>query len=1046
MNLSRHSSQGQKENMDFNNEYRSLVEFIGQGRAVLFLGSGANYSCQTNPPSDQRAPMGDALKQELSNKFLNGKFLDRSLAEVSEYAISQSSIPEVQEFVKELFSSFQPCPAQRRLTSIAWKGIATTNYDLIIEQAYEAAKGGLQKLQPVIDNSDDLVTLLKPGNALPYLKLHGCFSRMGPKDPPLVLSNDQYANYRAGRESVFNTLEEWAASQTIIFVGYSGQDQNIRQFVTHLVANQEFRPRYYFVKPHFDQIEINFWTSRRITPIALDFDTFIAEVDNSLAGAFRGILIETVAPTGLTKHFRVPNATLSANASIFVSKDCQFIADLEPGDPLSASSFYKGASVGWQWLFSNYDIDRTIVDELITEFVLIDDRQKPLPEQIVLLHGYAGSGKSVSLKRIAWEAAKEYDLLALYLRADGKLNAAAVREIIEVCKERVFLFIDDASGRVSEIKRFLKEIGEDADMLTVIMASRTNQWNDFEHRVDFSISRRFELGKINHRETAALLGKLEEHNALYELAKLPYSKRVEAFQERAGRELLVALHEATHGKSFEEIIVDEFHGISSQQARDLYLTICVMNRLGIGVRAGMISRLHGITFDRFKEEFFSPLENIVLFHEDILAQDMVYTARHRCIADMIFQNILVDQENRFEYYARVIGALNLSYSSDERGFRQMIRGRTLEKLFSDPSFVEEIYDQAIRKSGENGFLLHQKGIFEMNRPGANLSKATDLLERAAQLEPRNTNIQHSLGELSLKRAELARTPLEKEKHLQLARSKARQMLNTETTSHSLHTLAKVAIMRLKEGLRDGLSLDAPTFQILVKEAEDTIRGGIQRFPTDSHLLDARAQLAKLLNEKPRVIESLKTAFNANKKLSYLALQLYSCYLEAGDKDQAEAVLKEGLNASRGDRKLSYAYGSFIMDEGRSPDESLYYLRSAFVPGDSNYAAQIKFGRELFRAGRYEESIEFFAKIGRKGLGAFAGVVMYPLPLPRTGIVAQLGRGYIRVKENESKMIIYVKRGDITDETWNALVEGDRVQFYIGFNAFGPIGYDFTSAS
>ena len=57
--------------------------------------------------------------------------------------------------------------------------------------------------------------------------------------------------------------------------------------------------------------------------------------------------------------------------------------------------------------------------------------------------GHAGSGKSVLLQRIAWEAALTFQKLCLYLRPDRQLSFDAIRELAKVIDERIYLYIDD---------------------------------------------------------------------------------------------------------------------------------------------------------------------------------------------------------------------------------------------------------------------------------------------------------------------------------------------------------------------------------------------------------------------------------------------------------------------------------------------------------------------------------------------------------------------------------------------------------------------------
>ena len=137
-----------------------------------------------------------------------------------------------------------------------------------------------------------------------------------------------------------------------------------------------------------------------------------------------------------------------------------------------------------------------------------------------------------------------------------------------------------------------------------------------------------------------MLTKLGTFDSLGYLKSLPHEKQVEQLSKRAGRELLVALHEATLGKPFSEIILDEYNSIPSLQARSLYITVSMLHRLGVGVRAGLISRVHGISFSAFKEKLFEPLEYIVFAKKHDPISDYLYQTRHPHIADMVFEEVL----------------------------------------------------------------------------------------------------------------------------------------------------------------------------------------------------------------------------------------------------------------------------------------------------------------------------------------------------------------------------------------------------------------------
>jgi hypothetical protein len=152
----------------------ALTEETRRGRVVLLLGAGASLGAKNN--KGQSPPTGNHLRDALADRFLAGNYKDSPLAWVAELAISETDLARVQDFIAELFSDMQPAPFHQSLTTFKWRGIATTNYDLIMETAY-GGKGSIQKLVPCISDRDRLDEKLRSADNLAYLKLHGCITK-----------------------------------------------------------------------------------------------------------------------------------------------------------------------------------------------------------------------------------------------------------------------------------------------------------------------------------------------------------------------------------------------------------------------------------------------------------------------------------------------------------------------------------------------------------------------------------------------------------------------------------------------------------------------------------------------------------------------------------------------------------------------------------------------------------------------------------------------------------------------------------------------------
>ena len=77
-----------------------LVETIQRGEAILFLGAGASIGAKTE--TGETPPSAVKLRDMISDRFLGGQLKSKSLAQVAEYAKSAASLPDVQQFIKDI--------------------------------------------------------------------------------------------------------------------------------------------------------------------------------------------------------------------------------------------------------------------------------------------------------------------------------------------------------------------------------------------------------------------------------------------------------------------------------------------------------------------------------------------------------------------------------------------------------------------------------------------------------------------------------------------------------------------------------------------------------------------------------------------------------------------------------------------------------------------------------------------------------------------------------------------------------------------------------
>ena len=251
-----------------------LVTQVREGNAVIFLGAGA--SRDTRAPSGKKCPTTQELVSKISDRFLGGKYKASALNQTAEIAISETNLLEVQTFIRELFTDLEPSPAHAKLPMFDWYGLATTNYDLLVEAAFQAAGGKGQVLRPFIETTDRVDDNLKDSKNVLYIKLHGCITRINNPSCPLILTTDQYIEHRIGRARLFSIFRDWGYEHPIIFVGQSLQDPDLRSIIGEMTREiGEIRPRYYLVAPDSDEMLNRFWETKKVTILKGTFETFM---------------------------------------------------------------------------------------------------------------------------------------------------------------------------------------------------------------------------------------------------------------------------------------------------------------------------------------------------------------------------------------------------------------------------------------------------------------------------------------------------------------------------------------------------------------------------------------------------------------------------------------------------------------------------------------------------------------------------------------------------------------------------------------------------
>jgi len=1030
-----------------------LLEAIKGGRVVLFLGAGASRGA-IDRKTGEKIPLAGDLKKKIATQFLGAGYDEADFKTVYDFAASHRSVREVQEFLHAELTRYRPVAFHLHLPKFVWAGLATTNYDLVVERAYEDVPDKLQTLIPNCRDGDGAMDKLGDARVL-YVKLHGCISHYQEVAPPMVASTEQIINHRDGRTAQFAQFLEWAKTRTIVFAGYGIGDANLRALFEEVRRDGDNRPRHYIVRPGISEVEEHYWSDRRVQTVSMEFEEFLAEIDRFISLATRKLALVPVGfvRTTFTRFIAKFGRQESPALIAYLETKCQHVSNelvAETGNP---ARFYSGFDMGWLPVATDLDVRRRVSQSILEERIVTT--QAITSPQFVLLKSHAGGGKSVALRRIAWDASHGLGRLVFFVQDAADIDVDLFEEIVGLVNQTVYLIVDDVAESVEDVQRLLRRAEQRKWPLVVIGGARFNEWNARCELLQQFVDSEYELHYLSQSEIDQLLSLLAKYNALGYLASIPVEQRRERLKEMYGRQLLVALHEATKNAIFRDIIRDEYNNIYPRDAQLLYLDICALHRFGPPVRAGLIARVHGINFEEFHKRFFAPLEQVIDLQRDPRTGDWAYRARHSLIAEIVYSEVLTDVSERFDNFMRIVTKLNPGYSYDREVLHQLVRASNLAEIFTDRTKGEAIYDAALSSLGRDPGILHQRGIYEMrlgNDRGA-LDRAEKFLSEALELLPNNRPIKHSLSELALKRSFIAIDKLERATWRSAAEKQASELTKSDHTSHAHHTLTKAAIATVRDSLEavnaDDTDLTQEALGQAIKKAEDAIRSGLQTFPNDSHLLNEEAILSEILQNADRALNALKRAFRSNPNSELIARRYARILRSKNLVPEAIDVLKQGLDRNPGSQVLNYDMAQSLRSASPNADQEnaeqiLYHLSRSFAAGDKHYEAQFWYARQLCLMGQSQKANPIFDRLKALRLpydqkhrprGPVldvdgAAIIYHGEIYQRASLF-----GFIRADKDRLECFFNVPA---REELGQRFEVGRRVQFHLEFSLFGPV--------
>lgn len=238
-------------------QWGMIVDRLHAHRCVPFLGAGANIG-RENPPYEG-LPLGGELARLLATKL---NYAEGQAAELARIALEiqvETDRDYLLEFLAEALPYEQrvPSPLLKTLARLPLDLVVTTNYDRLLERAFEEADHQFELLvQPPggfmdIPETKERFERLEQYKGTIVYKIHGSFGD-GPgsgehgavgSGPLVIITEDDYIEFLAVHEKeserigVPKFIKSKLIPNTLLFLGYGLQDWDFRTIYRGLVGN-----------------------------------------------------------------------------------------------------------------------------------------------------------------------------------------------------------------------------------------------------------------------------------------------------------------------------------------------------------------------------------------------------------------------------------------------------------------------------------------------------------------------------------------------------------------------------------------------------------------------------------------------------------------------------------------------------------------------------------------------------------------------------------------------------------------------------------------
>ncbi len=936
----------------------------------------------------------------------------------------------MEAYLHKRLVNLEPDKSFQWLFSLRWKAIYTTNYDKGIQRAYELIADPPQNPVTLTVTSD-----LVPNNPIfevPVYHLHGAL--FASSKPNIIITEEDYARFRERRRMLFELLKSDFATSTVLYIGYSNRDPNWNMILAEI--SSEFYPsklpHSYRIAPDTDSIDIEILKEKNIETVPVSYQEFYEAASLALSEV-------KVDPSLLSKLKEdvpsdlLPTFSKSPAALVRLLSSWTYVNQAPFHEEPNIYSFLRGNEANWAVIGGEHHFERDLEEEIYDDLLDYATSTKKTPGTRIVL-GPAGYGVTTLLKSLAVKLVKEKAGPVFMLKPGRAFLEGDIEFAVSLFPgARPFFFVNNASDYSSALHSVVHQLREAHKAAMFVLGERLNEWRQGHGRLN---PPEYLLGPLSDPEINRLLDCLASHSELGALDPLSREFQFSAIKKKHAKELLVAMREATEGKSFDAILEDEYRGIGDTTSRKLYLTVCCFHQHGAFVRDTLLAQLMETSLARLYEVTREATEGVVIYDcVDEIKGAYIARSRHRMIATIVWQRCGT-QDDKEVLVQSSLAALNLNYKTDRNSLEYFIRSDRLVDSIHTLDGRIRFFETACKKDPESPYVRqhYARMLSRANKPDLALGQ----IDEALKINPKGLVLHHTKGvvlmqlAVSIESHEIARRRLA---HSEASFCRALNIFPRH--EYSYQGLAQLYLGWAKRAPTEEESAE------YVSKAEGIITEGLKEVRVRDGLWIESANVERWLGDEPSRLRALEKAVQSNPG-SIVARYLLGRAYRRMNRPQKTLEVLEPIIKNHPDEFRSFVeYAIALVYLKRPYREAIAILKLSTLYGFSDPRFIATLGGLLFLEKEFAEAEAVFAESAKRSFtGAELNSVQFCPTDPDDlqdririrGTVMVVKAGYAIIETS-----LYPRLICPGSKFGGAIMRpGLKASFELGFTAKGPV--------